>query len=901
MTNPKLKLAIRLAIGASLVSTIWVPAMAEESGIVTEESNVATETNVVTEPGKKGETIERVEITGSRIKRIEIEGPSPVTTISRDAIEASGDVSVGDVLRTSTFNSFGSFRETSGSSALSQSTVGLRGLGSQRTLVLIDGRRIAGSPVLGGGSQNLNTIPMAAVERIEVLQDGASAIYGADAVGGVINIIMRKDFEGMEFNIGAGRPSQPGGDDNTASLVGGVSSEKGNVTYAFDYEKRDIIFDRDRPYSRVFPSTIGFPGSFRVRDFFGDGTNIPGPFQAFANCPNETFPDGTPRILKQKKKIKKANGDEVIVDETFCQFNTADFSVTQPETERFSGFVSGNYDINERTAFFARSIISRQETFGRFAPAPAIFPNLIDKANPNNPVPGQDLDVRFRMVPLGNRDTTQTNYQFDLVTGLKGTFSKYDWEVAVQRNQLEIKDRGRNFGLISEFERLVASGEFNPFNPDPAVADRIRHTTSQDSEMLYTGINAIINGDTPLQIQGRPVAFAAGTEFRKEQYEDISDAQSAAGNVFGSAGGSAQANRSVQSAFGELSVPVHEKVELSFALRYDNYSDIEDGKKASPKAAFRWAPSDTIVLRGSVAKGFRVPNLDDLNASPAQAFDQVKDRVKCKQQGIPDNLCKTEQIESQHLSNKDLKPENSLGYSAGVVWEPVKDLNMKADFYFIEVKDLIQPPDSQAMIDAELAGAAFPTGGGVDRDAGGTITLIRAPRFNSSKFNTKGVDLEGNYKYDTNKLGTWNFLAQLSYIFSFNEEVVVGSGKLVNTAGGVNGENRGQPKLRGNFTVGWVYGNHKANVDMNYIHSTKAVRNVTADNGAEFDGHVASWTTFNAQYGYDLPWKGTVTFGARNVLDRDPPLNPDVGFPNYDNQLYDAFGRVLYVRYKQKL
>lgn len=850
----------------------------------------------------KEEAVERVEVTGSRIKRIEIEGPSPVTTITREDIEKTGDVSVGDVLRNSTFNTFGSFRETSGSTALSQSTVGLRGLGSERTLVLIDGRRIAGSPVLGGGSQNLNTIPMAAVERIEVLQDGASAIYGADAVGGVINIIMRKDYEGMEFNIGAGRPSQPGGDDNTASLVGGVSSEKGNVVYSFDFEQRDLIFDRDRPYSRVFGSTFGFPGSFRVRDFFGDGTNVPGPYQAAANCPNETFPDGSPRISKDIIQIEHPITHAIVeVEESFCRFNVADFSLTQPKTERFSGFVSGNYEINDKLSFFARSIVSRQEAFGRFAPAPEEFFNLISKDSPFNPVPGQDLDMRFRLVPLGNRDNTQTNYQFDLVTGLKGTIKQYDWEVAVQRNQLEVKDRGQNFGLVSEFKNLVAAGKFNPFNPDAGVADQIRHTTSQDSKMLHTAINAVVNGDTPWKIEDRPVAFAVGGELRKENYEDISDAQSAANNVFGSSGGSARGNRDVKAVFGELSVPIYKTIETSFALRYDSYSDVEDGAKASPKAAIRWSPTDTLVLRGSVAQGFRVPNLDDLNASPSLSFDIVKDRVKCKKQGIPDNECAAGEERANHLSTKDLKPEKSLGYSAGIVWEALKDVTLKADFYAIEVKDLIQAPNSQAMIDAEFTGGTFPPGGGVDRDNAGNLLLIRSPRFNASKFNTKGVDLEGHYKYDTQKLGTLSFLTQISYVFDFKEEVVLGSGRLVDIVGGVDSVNRGVPDMRGSVTAAWIYGNHNATVDLNYIGPTKALRTVKADNSVEFEGHVSSWSTFNVQYGYDLPWKGTVVFGARNVFDRDPPINENMDFPNYDNRLYDAFGRVTYVRYKQKL
>ncbi|MDH3589360.1 MAG: TonB-dependent receptor plug domain-containing protein, partial [Gammaproteobacteria bacterium] len=182
--NP-LRDAVHVALSASLAATATaVPAVFAADDVAEQDT---------------------VTVTGSRIKRVDIETPLPVTTISRDDIDASGEISVAEVLRGSTFNSFGSFRQSSGSSAQSQSTVSLRGLGSQRTLVLLDGRRIAGSPTFGAGSaQNLNTIPLAAVERIEVLRDGASAVYGSDAIGGVVNVILRKDFEGVHLSAGVG-------------------------------------------------------------------------------------------------------------------------------------------------------------------------------------------------------------------------------------------------------------------------------------------------------------------------------------------------------------------------------------------------------------------------------------------------------------------------------------------------------------------------------------------------------------------------------------------------------------------------------------------------------------------------------------------------------------------------
>lgn len=205
--------------------------------------------------------VERIEVTGSRIKRSDLEGASPVTTITADDMKVEGNFTVADALRNSNLNSFGSFSERSGSSAQSQATINLRGAGSSRTLVLIDGKRFPGSPTLGGSSANLNAIPMAAVERIEILTDGASSTYGSDAIAGVVNIIMKKNFQGIEFNVGGGSRDRDGGlTSKEFSVVAGYEMDKGNITFAFDHQDRKGIADGDRAFSAPW-----------MRDLNGDG------------------------------------------------------------------------------------------------------------------------------------------------------------------------------------------------------------------------------------------------------------------------------------------------------------------------------------------------------------------------------------------------------------------------------------------------------------------------------------------------------------------------------------------------------------------------------------------------------------------------------------------------------
>ena len=231
-TNNKLAKSVRLALlfgGASIAMTGTAVAQDQSAEAQAEQAQ------------------ERIQVTGSRLNRTDMEGALPVTVISRDDLDASGDISVADFMRDTNFNSFGSYQSTSGSSGGGAAQVSLRGLGASRTLILIDGRRAPTTPILGSG-QDLNSIPMAAVERIEVLSDGASAVYGSDAIGGVVNIITRKDFDGVSFTYGVGRPTNEGGDTEEMSVLIGSSNAKSRVLFGASMNNRDVIYTRDRDY-----------------------------------------------------------------------------------------------------------------------------------------------------------------------------------------------------------------------------------------------------------------------------------------------------------------------------------------------------------------------------------------------------------------------------------------------------------------------------------------------------------------------------------------------------------------------------------------------------------------------------------------------------------------------------
>ena len=325
---------------------------------------------------------QKVTVTGSRIKRVDVEGPSPITTIDRATIDASGEISVADLLRDQSFNSFGSQRQRSGSSSQSQATVNMRGLGAQRTLVLLDGRRLSGSPTFqSGAATNLNTIPLAAVERIEVLRDGASAIYGSDAIGGVVNIITRTDYEGVHLSYGIGRPTQTGGDEDSYSLVGGVTGAKGNVTFGFESQQRDIIFLAVRDFSVPGLSAFGYPGSYFAYLTGQDPRNPTGRFLSLGTFPDPRCPTGLNAPAFPDSELQDFGTPNGLGR---CRYNYAAVAANEAENDTKSFFINTNYQISASTTFFARGMFTSNESFARYAPTPFTSPF---------PVIGQDLSL----------------------------------------------------------------------------------------------------------------------------------------------------------------------------------------------------------------------------------------------------------------------------------------------------------------------------------------------------------------------------------------------------------------------------------------------------------------------------------------------------------------------------
>ena len=879
---------------------------------------------------------EKVTVTGSRIKRVDIEGPSPVAVISRDDIDATGDISVAEVLRGSVWNSFGSFRQSSGSSAQSQSAVSLRGLGSQRTLVLIDGRRMSGSPTNGAGStQNLNVIPLAAVERIEVLRDGASAVYGSDAIGGVVNIILRRDYEGMNLAWGIGRPTQTGGDEDSYSVVGGLSSGKGNITFGFDVEKKEIIFQGDRSFSAVGLSAFGFPSSYFGYLTTNDPRNPSGEFLSVG-----TFPDARcPATLGSSQEFPAS---QVSAGGTLCQYNYAGVAANEAENDTKSFFVNINYDLNETTQFFARGNFSFNESFGRYAPSPFTSPlPTLTQNNPNNPtapgatnIDGQafggqsvtladgtvvegpfDLSLFYRNVPGGFRDTNIEDTLVDYMVGVNGTvdfLGGMDWELAGQWSQQTSNSASPGLGVIPFLQREIDNGNLDIFEVNQETDSSFQEAASFDGIFDAKTRIASVDGNVGwdlFQMPAGPVPIVLGAEYRDEDFTQNYDAQQNAGNVAGSAGGQdVSGARVVKSIFTEMNIPIFSMLDATVALRYDDYNDF--GTTVTPQAKLAFRPLDSLLVRASWGKGFRAPSMTELYSARTQSFDGAVDTFRCSLDpadtngdGRPDvdpntlpagNPCVLTQYQNLSGGNTSLDAETSDQWGVGFVWNPLQDLSIAIDYYNIEIDDEIGTFALQTLFDQEFAlrqgGAGGQTVGSVTRIQGNNfVDFVVNDNANFATRETDGLDVDISYAFSAGAAGDFRTQLLWTHVLEYERDVGDGQGKR-------RLDGTFDPENRASVLLGWSLADFSASATWNYIDEAE-----NAESNSPVFAKVDDYSTVDLSFGYSTPWNGQITVGARNIFDEDPPTTVNIGSPFYTNYLHDVYGRVPYVRYEQDL
>lgn len=814
------------------------------------------------------QSTERIEVTGSRVKRAEAEGALPVTIIERAELEASGQTTVAEYIRSVSFMTAGNFRPQSGSSAQGFSEVNLRGLGSRRTLVLVDGRRIAKSPIVGD-AVDMNSIPLAAVERIEILTDGASAIYGSDAIGGVVNVILRKEFQGVAISVGRTRVSGPldGGDREEASAILGITGDKGRLIMGASTTHRDIIFARH---------AYGSAGAVGASSFSNNYFRTSGAFIAPVpgGCTNPNFYIAGGR----------------------CRFDFQTVAADEAELNTKSFFARGEYNITRDWTAFMTSSVNRVTSFGRYAPVPGavvIVPGSV--AHPWHPnYPDTSLRARVgqnetillfhRFAAGGNRDTTTETNLYDTQLGVKGQFRGVDVEVGLRKSTSKFIETGRGFVVETLARAEIFSGAYNIFDPISTPADILgRFTTNTGRDGLFDQTEQYANATFDLfKLAGGTSRLFVGAERRKEVYQDIYDSLSEAGVVLGSAGNSAAGGRKVTAIGAELVMPFTRQLEATLAARREKYSDY--GSDFSPKASVRFQPTRNVVLRASVGEGFSAPTLPQLVSKPAFSADSIVDERHCLADGNSPAVCATRpsfQINGLVISNPELTSEKAKQWSFGGAWDVTPALTVTADAWSTKLEDVIVNISAQTIVnrDNNPGGLPIPPGLSITRDpATGFITEIVRGATNEGILEQRGIDLTvalaanlGNYGSLRHRL-TWSrVLTAKSNGISFLGDFEF-------------------PRNRAQLSNLWKFRAFDVAWNVNLI----------GKHGDDTIGFVGSYVTHDVQLGWVTPLKNIkLVVGAVNVTEKMPQLVTDDTRP-FTFDLYDGYGRQAYARVEVK-
>jgi iron complex outermembrane receptor protein len=837
------------------------------------------------------ESIEEIITTGTRIVRTDMfDAAGHVVNVEEAQIDALAVLNISDVLRSSPLNAYGSFNERSGNSAQSNATFDLRGLGAHHTLVMVDGMRLPGSPNLGADAVNINMLPMAAVQRIDILADGASAVYGSDAVAGVVNLVLHKGFEGGEVSLRYGDRAEGDGGDESIVVLAGFGNDRGHVTFAMEYSHRDPIFDRDRPYTSAWIRDTDGDGEIHVYtdtdgiSYFGRSWEIYDPntgyyeLAAAADCPTT---DGFTGVM--------GAGAFGLPAHTLCTYAYADISANRAELEKMNSYLYASYDLNSNVELYARGLFSKNESFGRYAPPAASWPNP-PASHPHNPFDIEQMIADglitdqaelwgyYRWTNIGPRDGYMDDTQWDAVVGLKGDISdNVSFDVYAHAGDYTSVNKGKYYLSYPGLEYVV-DNNIDPFSEEGA--EIMRATPGQDNFTRQNRLYAHVQFGTGDLFGAGEAIGLIGAEYTDIGYRNQYDPESEAGNIGGSAGNSSAGERDFWSAFVEYLLPVTDNSELNFSGRYDDYSDF--GSAFSPSVSYNIAATDSLALRARWGRGFKAPALDSMygaeSFSANGAYDPITDSRR--------------QFTTWYHVNPDLDAESSTSYSLGMNWEYVDGHSIDLAYYAVEIDDVITWPGAQSLIYADVAGVSFdPEGTRVER-RGTNISEIYSYASNADKLKVSGIDFQTHSLFDSD-WGVFSIDAFVSYQLEYKQNAYY-KGGFQDTAGF-----HFQPQTRGQASVTWDLGNHGVDWIVDYMGPYSEEDNVDEQTGvlSTSSKDLDSWTTMSLAYRYDGGRLGQIKIGANNVANRDPVLNIE---GKYDNSwLHDAIGRVVYVEYRK--
>ena len=831
----------RKFVGSRLLLTGAVAGLLAASGAYAQTPATTTKPD----DKDKVQSLEKFVVTGSYIPQGETAfsaGVSPVVRIDRKAIDASGLTSTSDLLEKLTVSNGGSIPVSNNATGFTPAgtAISLRGLGAEATLVLINGRRVANYPVGNGGTSafvDLNSIPLAAVDSIEILKDGASAIYGADAVAGVVNIKMRRGFDGTQIMGSYGNTTNKDSSEVNASIIMGAETDKASAMVGFNYSKKNAIFNKDRDYSAVPPflSSNSSPLNLNITRAAALAAGVPA---SSLPATGNTFYAASPAAASNMG-LTPATGYTYTTGRSSA-FNFNEYSMSYPRRDARGMFAYGERKIfgTDNIKAYIDTTYQTAVTENQLAPAAtgsfttAGSTELVIPANTASPLPttdgraraavagaynpfnpfNQDITggTRARLAEFGNRIFRNNTDAVLFTAGIKGENIMDKWNFDAGYSYSTIRDTSRNT-LVSaaRFNRLMNAndsffqpgsadylGTTSPYNPfgyykvdianNAKIVGAALITTKDLNESKLNEFNAVISTGSLFDLPAGGVGFAFGADIRHEELNQYPDPYGATGDLIGSSPtANTQGQRKVAGVFAEATIPIVKNApgfhDLSgtIAGRYEDFLSSSQSTTV-PKLGLRWQPiDDTLTLRVSWSKGFRQPSLYELYSTPTSGLTPITHPLL--------NTLEPEQTVTVS-GNRHLAPEKTNYTNAGVVWSPsidaLKGLTLGVDYWQAERTGTVSN-NYQDTINRYFGrvpgGAAGSAPGGllpgesVVLYPDGTINVINSVFFNIGKTEAAGFDYSASYVVKTDSMGRFEATALASMYTHYRTTSVAGS------------------------------------------------------------------------------------------------------------------------------
>jgi iron complex outermembrane receptor protein len=832
--------------------------------------------------------LDKFEVTGSLIRTSDKVGHTEVQVITAKDIQQSGYTTVADFLRGTSANDGSSWSEsTMNSSAPGGAGIALRGLSEKYTLVLVDGQRVANYGQAVNFTDtffDVNAIPVNIVDRIEIVKTGAVSVYGSDAIAGVVNIITKKNFQGLQLDVMGGKAQHPGDWEGRFGILGGfgdLNADRFNVTAAASYyrDTGSTLADRDMTKDQNFtqyPGGLAAPLGPNQQSYWqlADGTHT-----AFSPCPPGSSAANTAGAS--------------------CTYNTAAATSLLPSTTRLNAKVRGTFKIDDNTQAYAGFWASRDETVQAQGPASIssttnVFdpttgsvspvPRTVSATNPFNPFGVPTLVNLTFPNNVVVADTVSTFWMAN--TGIKGSLDagklgSWDWSTEYGHSQSTVDTSYTNRLNVAGLENMLANGTYNFSNPS-ATPNGLNGVFSDDNQQAISkldDVTAKASTSNLFALPGGNVGLGLGTEFRHES-ETINPQTLAAQGITAPANVQTVAgSRNIAAAFYQLDIPIFRTLTFTQAGRYDHYSDF--GGAFSPSFALRFQPIQMLTAYASYSRGFRAPTLIENSQAVYLAHQNLVDPNDPS--GVPTKHFTTEQING----NPNLQPEHTKNYNIGFQLSPDRFTDIGAAFYKVHIDGVIGTDDPDAVMNANDPSLVI-------RNPDGTVRYINQQFVNLGSLDTDGFDMNFRKAVPT-KYGTFTLSGDWTYVWHFKLKSPDGATQdfAGNNLAYLQPFGASNPRWKGNTSLSWDY--HALTTTLSWQYTGPYTNAVAAEFGDGGTLSVASYSQFNLMATYRGFKHWTIYGGITNLFDRKPPFDvewqavPDI--TGYDQSLYTDLGR----------